>query len=142
MAKKKTEKTESAGGAKPQSKRATASKSRKAPAKPAGAPAGVPMVDTALAAANAAKMLLTKAKLHAASNPSPEQPQKESGSFKQLKESLNRPATHAVSAALGNAFGEHKSNLPTTHSAQQQVAHNQVVGGGANRVNVPRRTAG
>lgn len=94
-----------------------------------------PLVDTSLAAANAARMLAARAKLGAQQQPA----MKESGSFKQLKQSLNRPAGSAVSAALGNAFGEQKSNLPTAHSGQQQVAHNQTQ---ASFKGVPRRTAG
>jgi hypothetical protein len=59
--------------------------------------------------------------------------------FALLKESLNRPASHAVSSALGTSFGQQKSNLPTP--GQKQVAHNQTQGV-VSRVNVPRRTAG
>jgi hypothetical protein len=83
-------------------------------------------------------MLAAKAKLGISEPEAPENAEKESGSFKQLKESLNRPASHAASAALGNTFGPHKSNLPTTRGTQ--VFHNQTQGGLS--INVPRRTNG
>jgi predicted chitinase len=85
-------------------------------------------------------MLATRAKLHVPPAPQTDaEAPKESGSFKQLKESLNRPATHAVSTALGNTFGPARTNLPL-HGGNQ-IIHNQTQGG-VNRINVPRRTAG
>ncbi len=106
--------------------------------KAAQATSPAPLIDTSLAALNAARILAAKAKLGpAAENLEPDS-SKESGNFKQLKESLNRSASHAVSSALGTSFGHQKSNLPVP--AKQQVAHNQTQG--VSRVNVPRRTAG
>ena len=65
---------------------------------------------------------------------------KESGGFKQLKQSFNRPTPSQMSVSLGNALGPAKSNLPFQQHGQKQVAHNQTFGAG--RVNVPRRTNG
>jgi hypothetical protein len=96
-----------------------------------------PMVDTNLAAQAAARMLAAKAKLGGAAEATAGN--RETSTFKQLKESLNKPASSLASNVLGNAFGPHKSNLPT--NMQGQVFHNQTQGGGS-RVNVPRRTAG
>ena len=108
--------------------------------KAAQGPTAAPMIDTTLAAQHAARILAARAKLgSAAEGVYPESAAKESGNFKQLKESLNRPASHAVSSALGTSFGQQKSNLPTP--GQKQVAHNQTQGV-VSRVNVPRRTAG
>lgn len=117
----------------------TASKSKKAPAKPSAPPAQ-PLVDTNLAAMNAARMLASRAKLGDAAQPETADASHESGNFKQLKQSLNKPAGQAVTSALGNAFGPSKSNLPL-HGFTKQTAHNQTQGG-FNRINVPRRTGG
>ncbi|MGE5607999.1 MAG: hypothetical protein ACM359_01985 [Bacillota bacterium] len=102
----------------------------------AAAPAATPMVDTNLAALAAARMLAAKAKLGSAEVATGN---KETSTFKQLKESLNKPASSLASNVLGNTFGPQKSNLPA--HLQGQVLHNQTQGGGS-RVNVPRRTAG
>ncbi len=132
MAKKKTT---IEGGATPARKRTA--KSRKPPAPAVGQ---APLIDTNLAAEAAARMLAAKAKLHVDPNQvSNAEAGKESAAFQQLKQSLNRPPAHTVTSALGSAFGEHKSNLPTPD--RNQVAHNQTTGG-VGRVNVPRRTAG
>jgi len=98
-----------------------------------------PLIDTQLAAQNAARMLAARAKLGAAarvgsSSASP----KESSTFKQMKENLNRPPAHLATSALGTALGPQKSGLPAY--GQAQVVRDQTVGVG--RFNVPRRTAG
>jgi len=99
-------------------------------------PAPLP-VDTSLAAQMAARMLAARARKQ--STPAPAAPSgRESSSFRQLKQSLNRPAQHIISSALGSTFGEHKSNLPIP---DKQIAHSQTQSN-IGRVNVPRRTAG
>ena len=109
-----------------------------APAAPApSAASGAPAINTANAAVNAARLLAAKAK---GIEPQMQEANKESGGFKQLKQSFNRPTASQVSHSLGNALGPAKSNLPFQQHGQKQVAHNQTFGAG--RVNVPRRTNG
>src|SRR5205809_2407917 len=71
---------------------------------------GAPMVDTNFAAEAAARMLAGRAKM--AKSGGPAQPQaggeRESGAFKQMKESLNKPAAGGMAAAMGNTFGPNK----------------------------------
>ncbi|HEX2970736.1 MAG TPA: hypothetical protein VHP11_00285 [Tepidisphaeraceae bacterium] len=130
MAKKKTE----ASGTTPAPKKPVRRLKKKAEAA-AAAPAGTPMIDTGLAAMSAARMLAAKAKL---GNAAATAGNKETSTFKHLKESLNKPAASLASSALGSNLGPQKSNLPT--GLQGQVVHNQTQGGV--RFNVPRRTAG
>src|SRR4030095_16195728 len=107
--------------------------------KPAPAAAGsAPLIDTSLAAQNAARMLTAKARMGEAASGSSET-EKESASFKQLKESVNRPSGQSAANVLWKALGPSKSDLPA-HGGNQ-VAHNQTFGSSA-RVNVPRRTNG
>lgn len=128
----KTRKTATSGGeAAPKKPVRRLKKKAEAPA----AAAGTPMVDTGLAAQAAARMLAAKAKLGGAEVAAGN---KETSTFKQLKESLNKPASSLAANVLGNTFGPQKSNLPT--HTQGQVYHNQTQG--SSRVNVPRRTAG
>lgn len=118
--------------------RASKKKAAAAPATPATpAASGAPAINTANAAANAARLLAAKAK---GIEPQIQEANKESGGFKQLKQSFNRPAASQTSISLGNALGPAKSNLPFQQHGQKQVAHNQTFGVG--RVNVPRRTNG
>ncbi len=117
----------------------TAKKSSNNATRPAAEPS--PLIDAA--AVDAARLLANRARLHAAPGapaPAAEQQKKESASFKQLKESIHHPAANAVSAAMGNAFGQQRSNLPL-HGGNQ-VAHNQTIGSNLSRINVPRRTNG
>jgi hypothetical protein len=115
-------------------------KEEKAPARPAAG--GTPLVDTSLAAESAARMLMGKAKLGAAAQPAPPSQtpaaEKESASFKQFKESVNKPAAHGPGKAAANPFAP-KNPLPIPGS--NPVFHNQTQGG-VSRVNVPRRTGG
>jgi hypothetical protein len=106
---------------------------RKAPAK--ATPAGMPMVDTDLAAQSAARMLLSKP----ASSTLPTMPRKESGAFKNLKDSVNKPNLGALDQVMGSV-GPQRSNLP--HHRDQQKGHNQTFGADVNRAGVPRRTPG
>ena len=113
---------------------------------PGGAP---PMVDTNFAAQAAARMLATRAKLakatgntgqgEAAGAGDVSEAHHESGLFKQMKESINKPAAGGISTAMGNTFGPNKTNLPNPdkgHVVRDQTTSN------VNRVNVPRRTGG
>jgi hypothetical protein len=113
---------------------------------PGGAP---PMVDTNFAAEAAARMLATRAKLakatgntshsDAAVASETSEAHHESGLFKQMKESINKPAAGGISSAMGNTFGPNKTNLPNPdkgHVVRDQTTSN------VNRVNVPRRTGG
>ena len=105
---------------------------KKSPASPAGSP----LVDTGLAAQNAARMLASRAKLGSALNPSGGG--KESASFKQLKESVNNPGGPS-GGDLSKALGPQKTHLPA--SQYNQIFHNQTQGG-VGRINLPRRTGG
>jgi hypothetical protein len=104
----------------------------KAPSKPA--PAGFPFIDTNLAASSAARMLLRKPA--AADSVAPK---KESGTFKNLKESLNNPSLGSLDQFMGST-GPQRSNMP--HQRDQQKGHNQTFGADVNRTGVPRRTTG
>src|SRR5712672_2127077 len=75
----------------------TTTAAKKAPAKskkPAqsGGMGGAPMVDTSFAAEAAARMLSARVKLGNAPQATGGDAQRESGAFKQMKESLNKPA--------------------------------------------------
>ena len=84
-------------------------------------------------------MLSARAKLGNAPQSTGGDMQRESGAFKQMKESLNKPAAGGISSAMGNTFGPNKTNLPNPdkgHVVRDQTTSN------VNRVNVPRRTGG
>lgn len=136
MAKSKKQSGEqSAGGqpapaAKAAGKKAASPKKKSAPA----TPVGTPMIDTSLAAAAAARMVANRDLLNATG------PKKESGSFKQLKENLNKPAVTGPASFLQNTAPPKKSNLP--FGGRNQVGHNQTFGADVNRSGVPRRTGG
>jgi hypothetical protein len=135
---KKTTKT--AGAARKTTTKSAAAKSArgKKPAQAAGT-GGAPMVDTSFAAEAAARMLSARVKLGNAPAPSKAAEQRESGAFKQMKESINKPAAGGMAAAMGNTFGPNKTNLPNPdkgHVVRDQTTSN------VNRVNVPRRTGG
>jgi hypothetical protein len=142
-AKKTTTKSAAASKPKAVSKKTTKSAVSKAttkskkPAQSFGSFA--PMVDTNLAAEAAARMLATRAKLGKSSAPSQADAQRESGSFKQMKESINKPAAGGIAGAMGNTFGPSKSNLPNPEKGP--VVRDQTTSS-VNRVNVPRRTGG
>src|SRR4051812_46446198 len=103
--------------------KATKAAPKKAPAKkpekPA-APAGTPLINTDLAAANAARMLLASTKKSA------EQPvSKSSGLIDQLKADLNKPAGSSMANLLDKTAGPagKRPGLPT--GPQKQLGHNQ-----------------
>lgn len=116
---------EKSGGKKPAA-------SKKA-ARPAGATTSAPMIDTSLAAAAAAKMVANR------DMRAPAGPTRESNSFKQMKESLSKPATGPASF-LQSSAPQKKSNMP--FGGRNQVGHNQTFGADVNRSGVPRRTGG
>jgi translation initiation factor IF-2 len=131
----------------PASKAAAARSTTKKPAAKKGkkdekaarpAPAGTPLVDTSLAAESAARMLMGKARLGSMTTSSSTDSQKESASFKQFKESVNKPASHGPGKAAANPFAP-KNALPIPGS--NPIFHNQTQGG-VSRINVPRRTGG
>lgn len=104
----------------------------------AKASSGTPLVDTSLAAQAAAKMLLARA---TAGTPHAQPPQDESSSFKQLKESIQKPHLHGTGNLLNNnaPTAAKRSNLPF---GNKQVGHNQTFGADVNKAGVPRRTGG
>jgi hypothetical protein len=115
---------------------------------PKAAPPRAPIIDTNLAAAAAASMVVhrdiatTVAPAAPASGTAPAQPEpprQESASFKQLKQGLNKPAG-SVGNLLGTPPGQKKSNLP--FGGQKQSFRNQTFGADVNRSGVPRRTGG
>jgi hypothetical protein len=68
---------------------------------------------------------------------------KESSTFKQLKEGLNKPAIQSINNLLDKTGSNtaKKSALPFSHNTKQ-VGHNQTFGADVNRAGVPRRTGG
>jgi hypothetical protein len=116
----------------PPAKKPTAAKKS---AKPAGGATGMPSIDTNLAAQSAANMVANRDKL-----PTTGGEKADSASFKQFKDSLNKPAAHGPASFLHNSAPQKKSNLP--FGARKQVGHNQTFGADVNRTGVPRRTGG
>ena len=124
----------------PAAKKAAAPAAASAPkpkksAKPSAPSTGVPLIDTSLAAQAAAKMVVNRDLL---SKPAGEK--KESGSFKQLKESLLKPAVQGPGGLLSPQGQQKKFN--TGFGGRNQVSHNQTFGADVNRSGVPRRTSG
>ena len=115
---------------------AAKSTSKKAPAKKKDARSAgdAPMIDTSLVAAAAAKMVANRDMLNPAGS------KRESGSFKQMKESLSKPASTGPASFLHSTAPQKKSNLP--FGGRNQVGHNQTFGADVNRSGVPRRTGG
>ncbi|HEY1683720.1 MAG TPA: hypothetical protein VGG19_03070 [Tepidisphaeraceae bacterium] len=113
----------------------TESASLKKPAKKASgasSPAGFPSIDTNLAAESAARMLLRK--------PSANEPaKKESGAFKNLKESVNSPSLGNLDQFM-NTTGPQRSG--SSHQRDQQKGHSQTSSANVARTGVPRRTPG
>lgn len=135
MAKAKKQSGDKATASKPAE--AAKSAAKKAPVvkkKTAPAASGSPMIDTSLAAAAAAKMVANRDLLNTAGA------KRESGSFKQMKESLSKPASTGPASFLHSTAPQKKSNLP--FGGRNQVGHNQTFGADVNRSGVPRRTGG
>ena len=118
---------------KPAAKKAPAKAAKKsAPPAMAGS---TPLIDTNLAAQNAAAMLLNRGSATAGVP----QAGKESSAFKSLKDQIARPKPTGLSNLFGPGSGSQK---PAGHfNAHQQKGHNQTFGGG-NKTGVPRRTNG
>lgn len=116
-------------------KKAPAKKSAKS--KPSAA-LDAPLIDTSLAAENAAKMLMA-----GLSKPQPAAggtgAKQESAMFKQLKAGLKKPAATTMSNLLGK---QHGPELTKSHANMKQVGHNQTFGADVTRSGVPRRTPG
>ena len=111
---------------------------KKSPAKEP-ASSGNPMIDTSLAAENAAKLLF--AKFNNSGSKNSIAPNQESSMFKQMKAGLNKPsAGSAMSNLLGKSHGPDPiKNLPM----MKQVGHNQTIGeANVTRSGVPRRNPG
>ena len=121
---------------------------RKAPAKKSSAPTGQPLVDTSLAAQNAAKHLAAGLPHKAAASgggsggAGASGAKTESSMFKNLKQGLAKPHLAGLDNLLDkSAPAETKrSNLP--FGGGKQVGHNQTFGADVNRAGVPRRTPG
>jgi hypothetical protein len=131
----KAKKTETA--AKTPAKKAPAKKT--AAKKQAAAPAAAPMVDTTLAAQNAAKLLAAglprKSATGTGSKPN-------SALFKNLKEGLAKPHLTGLDGILDKSAptDAKRSNVP--FGGAKQVGHNQTFGADVTRSGVPRRTPG
>ena len=134
MAKSKKQSGEGAAsepsGAKKSAPKKAAAKKKPAPSA-GGAP---PMIDTALAASAAARLVANRDLLNAAA------PKRESGAFKQMKENLSKPSASGPASFLQNTAPQKKSNLP--FGGRNQIGHNQTFGADVNRSGVPRRTGG
>ncbi|HSU67931.1 MAG TPA: hypothetical protein VLJ39_13730 [Tepidisphaeraceae bacterium] len=124
---------DSSASSKPAAKKAAAPKKA---AKTAGPPTSAPLIDTSLAAGIAAKLVANRDRLNTA-DPAEK---RESGSFKQMKENLTKPASHGPASFLNTTAPQKKSNLP--FGGRKQVGHNQTFGADVNRTGVPRRTGG
>ena len=163
MAKAKKQETGSAGkGASKSAGKATGKSAVKPAAKaksagksaaPGGGSLGVPLIDTSLAAEAAARMVLNRAGgssatgTGAAANPQTQpdtatnqQDKRETSTFKQLKEGLNKSGSQNLGGVLGGVQGGKKSNQPFGGGNQQ--VRNQTFGADVNRSGVPRRTGG
>lgn len=115
-----------------------AAKAKKTKA-PAPVASSTPMIDTGLAAENAAKLIIAGAR----SNQSTEEttaPKKETSTFKQMKESLSKPHINSGNPLLGGGPTGGNRNKPGFFGGKQ-VGHNQTFGSGSSR-SVPRRTSG
>jgi hypothetical protein len=97
----------------------------------------VPVIDTSLAASTAARLVVHKDDIAAASTPA----SGESAAFKQLKENLHRPAGSTVPSFLQDAAPTRKFNN-SVPGRNKQIGHNQTFGADVNRTGVPRRTGG
>ena len=137
---KKQPKTESTGEATTEPKPAAGMSSKAKSAKPAAqaAPAA-PTIDPTHAVEAAANLIASGI----STNPAQAAPRKESSTFKQLKDSLNKPNGKTIGGLLdktGNPAGK-KSAQPFSPFGKQ-VGHNQTFGADVSRASVPRRTGG
>ena len=161
--KKSAAKPQDAAKAGPKAKAPAAKKSDGGARAGSGGSLGVPLIDTSLAAEAAAKTVLHRAPGGAggtgrsgasggtgasAGTSTPTQPdaagegqdKRETSTFKQLKQSLSKPASQGLGGILGNVQGGKKSGQP--FGSPQQQARNQTFGADVNRSGIPRRTGG
>jgi hypothetical protein len=134
----KAKKSESAPN--PAAKKAPA---KKVAAKKSAAPTSQPMVDTTLAAQNAAKHLAAGLPRKAAASSGGSSPAKnESAMFKNLKQNISKPHLTGLDGILDKSShtDSKRSNLP--FGGGKQVGHNQTFGADVTRSGVPRRTPG
>lgn len=139
----KAKKTETAASEK-KSSEASAAKGakKKQPAKAQAAPAA-PMIDTGMAAETAAKLVGAKVSATPATGGSEGAgASKQSSAFKQMKDSLNKPASGAMASFLDKAGGPVGKKSSTPFGGPKQVGRNQTFGADVNRTGVPRRTGG
>ena len=115
--------------------KAPAVKGKKVAAKPATT-SGTPVIDTNLAAQNAAKMLVNRNMLQGRAGA--EKPN--SAGFRQMKEGLTKAVSPASIPFLPGS-GTQKKNAQD-FGVRSQVGHNQTFGADVNRTGVPRRTGG
>lgn len=133
----KAKKTESTPDTAPKAtpKKAVA---KKAAPKPA-APNASPLIDTNLAAQNAARMLTARA---SGSAPSSQEGKKETSTFKQMKESFAKPHAASMNSLLNNTVSPGAKKSAQPFAGGKQVGHNQTFGADVTRTGVPRRTGG
>ena len=128
-----------AKGSKSSKSEPPAPKKKAAPKKAAAAKsagAGMPGIDTSLAAESAARMLAARGSKRSGATP-PAHP--ESAMFRQMKAGLSKPHSTAMSNLLDKSHGPEPAK---THPQLKQVGHNQTFGADAARTGVPRRTPG
>jgi hypothetical protein len=118
----------------------TVSKKKPAKSKPV-LPISAPMIDTGLAAESAAKRVAAGFAPSAAAGIG-NMPARESAAFKNLKQSMSKPASAGLANLLDQTAGPapKKPNLP--FHGGKQVGRNQTFGADVNRSGVPRRTGG
>jgi hypothetical protein len=114
---------------------------KKSAAKKPTAPGGQPVVDTTLAAQNAAKQLAARIP-HKAATPGGASARPQSAMFKNMKQGLSKPHLSGLDGILDKSAptDTKRSNLP--FGGGKQVGHNQTFGADATRSGVPRRTPG
>ena len=147
-----TKAAEGSGEAKGAGKRATGAKAESKKSSPGGLQ-GSPLIDTDLAAAAAASMVLSRATAGPATagpaptdgatgagSPADSPDKRETSTFKQLKQNLSKPAGGGLGGILGAAQAGKKTNQP--FGGGKQVGRNQTFGADVNRSGVPRRTGG
>src|SRR4051794_37617383 len=117
-----------------------AAPAKKAPPKKASSAgaSGQPMVDTGLAAQNAAKSLAAGLPTKAAGSAGGTKA--ESSFFKNMKKGLSKPHLAGLDSVLDKSGGPstQRPNLP--FGGHKQVGHNQTFGADVNKAGVPRRT--
>jgi hypothetical protein len=133
--------TTKAVSAKPAATKAAPAKKaapKKASVAAAATSTSMPLIDTDLAAQNAAAMLLNRPASEGATSGTGDSA-KESATFKNLKDQLANPKPASLSNLFGPSSDQKKSG--GHFNLNQQKGHNQTFGG-MNKTGVPRRTNG